>query len=453
MSLRLRLTLLYTSLLGGVLSLFGAFVYGLVSVVLMNQIDNTLSSAANELIFYIHINSSGQIVFRSLYDIEVGDNLNFEVWNNEKKLQSARPIGLQDPLDIVGLRSGKVQFSTVQNEIQKFRVLNVPIQTIREPVGVIQVAIDLTLLEVTQRTLASVLVILVGISMLMFGLASWFVNGQALAPLEIMTKVATNITHANDLSLRIPFTGSTNDEVGKLIITFNQTMHRLEQLFSTQRRFIADVSHELRTPLTVIKGNIGLMRRIKKLDEESLSSVETEVDRMIHMVGDLLLLAQAESGRLPLDLKPIELDTVLLAVYNQMRVVVGERLHMRISDIDQVIINGDRDRIKQVLFNLLGNAIQYTPTGGSVTITLRKVSEKAQLIINDTGTGIPAKDLPHIFERFYRGEKSRVRRDGIGYGLGLPIAFWIVRSHGGTIEVTSQEGKGSTFCVWLPLQK
>jgi signal transduction histidine kinase len=214
------------------------------------------------------------------------------------------------------------------------------------------------------------------------------------------------------------------------------------------------VSHELRTPLTVIKGNVGLLRRMGVGDEESLGSIEAEVDRLTRLVGDLLLLAQAESGKLPLDMRPVELDTVLLEVFQQTRVLAGDRLQMRLTDIDQVQVTGDRDRLKQVLLNLVGNAIKYTPAGGQVNLSLGKTADQARLIVEDTGPGIPSQDLPYIFERFYRAEKSRTRsREGSGFGLGLSIAYWIIRNHNGRIEVNSKEGQGTTFCVWLPLAR
>ncbi|HMN61979.1 MAG TPA: ATP-binding protein, partial [Anaerolinea sp.] len=125
--------------------------------------------------------------------------------------------------------------------------------------------------------------------------------------------------------------------------------------------------------------------------------------------------------------------------------------NLQISGIDQVSIIADRDRIKQVLLNLVGNAVQYTPTGGLVSINLERVEDRARVIVTDTGPGIPAEDLTHIFERFYRGEKSRSRSMGSGFGLGLSIAYWIVRNHGGSIDVNSVEGQGTSFCVWLPL--
>jgi signal transduction histidine kinase len=126
---------------------------------------------------------------------------------------------------------------------------------------------------------------------------------------------------------------------------------------------------------------------------------------------------------------------------------------MRISSIDQVQVTGDRDRLKQVLVNLVGNAVQYTPPGGQVALSLDRSDNQARILVTDSGPGISPKDLPHIFERFYRGEKSRKRGQGSGFGLGLSIAYWIVRNHNGRIEVNSREGQGTTFCVWLPLKR
>jgi signal transduction histidine kinase len=148
----------------------------------------------------------------------------------------------------------------------------------------------------------------------------------------------------------------------------------------------------------------------------------------------------------------VELDSLVLEVMNQMRVLARERVSLTLGEFDQILVCGDEDRLKQVLVNLIGNAIMYTPAGGEVTIGVGKLEERARITVTDNGPGIPAADLPHIFERFYRGEKSRTRsRDGKGFGLGLSIAYWIVRNHGGIIEVSSKEKAGTTFCVWLPL--
>jgi signal transduction histidine kinase len=194
------------------------------------------------------------------------------------------------------------------------------------------------------------------------------------------------------------------------------------------------------------------MRRMNCTDDESMDSIESEVDRLTRLVGDLLLLAQAESGKLPLANELVEIDSLVLEVLNQMRILTKDRLHLTLGEIDQVLVCGDKDRLKQVLVNLIGNAIQYTPTGGEVIVGVGKVDNRARITVSDNGPGIPPEDLPHIFERFYRGEKSRTRtKEGKGFGLGLSIAYWIVRNHGGQIEVSSREPSGTTFCVWLPL--
>ena len=136
-----------------------------------------------------------------------------------------------------------------------------------------------------------------------------------------------------------------------------------------------------------------------------------------------------------------------------MRVLAGGKVQIKMTEIDQILVNGDRDRLKQVLLNLIANAIQYTPQGGEIFLSLAKVGEQARIIVRDTGPGIPPEDLPHIFDRFYRAEKSRTRSKTTGFGLGLSIADWIVENHGGQIKVESKVGKGTTFAIWLPLGK
>jgi two-component system, OmpR family, sensor kinase len=454
MSLRFRLTLLYTSLMGGTLLLFGALVYGLVSLILLDQIDSSITSQADAIIQVLRVNSSGQFDLRPLDMYQPSDNnLIFQVWGIDRKLQFSRPRSWLRPLDEVGRQTGSVMFNSTYSRGIHLRVLSLPLVTQRGPSGILQVGISLNLLDVTQSVLSTVLIVLALISMGITGLGAYLAINQALAPLATVTQIATTITKADDLTRRIPLTGPPDNEVGQLILAFNETLSRLEALFATQKRFVADVSHELRTPLTVIKGEVSLMRKIGGFDEDSLISIETEVDRLTRMVSNLLLLAQAESGKMPLDLRPIELDTILLEVFHQMKTLSGGRVNLAIPEIDQVQLIGDRDRLKQVLLNIVGNAVQYTPNGGAVNLSLNKQANQARIVVSDTGPGIPPEDLPHIFERFYRGEKSRSRTHHSGFGLGLSIAYWIVRSHGGSIDVSSREGQGTTFCIWIPLQQ
>jgi signal transduction histidine kinase len=278
------------------------------------------------------------------------------------------------------------------------------------------------------------------------------VTGQALEPLETMAEVTRQITSTDDLSKRIPVVTGSNDEINELVLSFNQTLVRLERLFNSQRRFLADVSHELRTPLTVIKGNVGLMRMMNEVDDESLSSIEAEVDRLTRLVGDLLLMAQAETGRMPLTFEPVEIDELVFEVFEQMKTLSGGKHDIRIKNIEPAIVSGDRDRLKQVLLNIGSNAVKFTPEGQQIWFNLAVSGNWVQIEVVDRGPGISKEEIQHIFERFYRGDKSRTRsQKDVGFGLGLPIAYWIVRNHGGRIDVDSKVGDGTVFTIWLPI--
>jgi two-component system, OmpR family, sensor kinase len=455
MSLRVRLTLLYITLVGGILLLFGVAVYSTVSLTLLNQVDETLQRTAVDIINTTQVDEAGELSLNRLPALDLPTDQYVQLWGRDGELRPLRPIsnGLLNRLIGMGLPRPVPVYRNVVTGNLPLRVLTVPLVIGERIIGVLQVGSIVSVIEATQRTLLTVLMIGALIAISVAGLAGWFTTNRALSPLEDVTQTALQITRADDLSHRIPYHGSPNDEVGQLILAFNQTLSRLESLFNTQRRFMADVGHELRTPLTVIKGNVGLMRRIGETDEESLAGIENEVDRLTRLVGDLLLLAHAESGKLPLDTRLVELDTLLLDVLQQMRVLAGERLKLKLGEIDQILVCGDKDRLKQVMVNLIGNAINYTPAGGEVVVGVGKSNNLARITVADTGPGIPPEDLPHIFERFYRAEKSRTRsvHSSKGFGLGLSIAYWIVNNHGGKIDVNSTVGEGTTFCVWLPL--
>lgn len=455
MSLRARLTIFYTAVLAGVLVLFGLAVYGLISVVQLRQVDDTLERTARDLIFVARVDDEGNFILSQRVSLD--SSVVAQIWDNEGHLVGVNPAVepdsvLRSPLDPANLDANEEVFSSVPVGAARFRVLSVPLFSGGEQIGVLQAGTSLTILDALRADLVRYLFVLSAIAILLAGMFGLISGRRALAPLATVTDTALQITRADDLSRRIPVQTGPEDEVGKLITAFNDTMGRLEKLFATQRRFVADIGHELRTPLTVIRGNVDLMRRVGIEDEQSLHSIELEVDRLSRLVEDLLILAQAESGKLPMGRRRVELDTLLLEVFNQAHVLAGERVQLEIGKIDQVLVCGDRDRLRQVVLNLVANAIKYTLKSGTVTVNLSKEEGKAKFSVKDTGVGIPAEDLPHVFERFYRGDKSRSRgKDGAGFGLGLSIAYWIVRNHGGQIEVKSKPKRGSTFTVWLPL--
>ena len=450
--LRARLTLLYSTLMGGVLLLFGMAVYALVNVTLIGQIDDLLNSTAQEILEVARVDSVGELTILHLPPLDMATNIYVQVWDREGRLVSSSLDREEflEPLNISGLTVLETDFRSIKYHSVPLRVMSVPLSIGGRGAGTMQVATSLAVINSVREDLLYILIMAAIFAVILVGVGSWFTIERSLAPLDTIVETAEQINRADDLSRRIPYKHLPNDEVGQLVLTFNQTLERLETIFTSQQRFLADVSHELRTPLTVIKGNVGLMRHMDTVDEETLVSIDEEVNRLTRLVGDLLLLAQAETGNIPLQKEKLELDSLLFEVLQEMHVLAAGKIKIKLTEIDQIQILGDRDRLKQVLLNLISNAVQYTPEGGEIFLSLSKKKKNACLLIRDTGPGIPAEDLPHIFERFYRTEKSRTRSKNAGFGLGLSIAYWIIEKHKGKINVESKEGEGTSFEILLP---
>ncbi len=392
MSLRTRLTVLYAVVAGAILMFFGIAIYGLVSVMLVDQMDLALNQTAHQIITNTRVNALGDLEVIELPSLDVTSAIFVQVWDEDNALKITSPniSRLDQPLDSVGLRTISPIYRDSRVNEASLRVLSVPLVVEGRRVGLLQIGENRFLVDLTLRTMLWVLAGALVLFVTVAAIAGWLLTGQVLAPLEKVTAAALSITNADDLSRRIPNTTHAQNEVGILIEAFNQTLDRLEQLFSTQKRFMADVSHELRTPLTVIKGNVSLLRKMKKPDEESLQTIESEVDRLTRMVGDVLLLAQAESGKLPLNLQKVDLDSVLMEVFQQVSVLAGGKIKLHISEIEPVEVMADRDRMKQVYLNLMANAVKYTPSGGTVIVSLKRVDNRVQTMITDTGPGIPS---------------------------------------------------------------
>lgn len=472
MTLRTRLTLFYTLLVAIVLFLFGLAAYASTESILNEQIDLKLNSAVldTEQVFKItesrdFVLTYGKNVLLTEYGdfvLTYGKSILVQYWDMNGELVYVAEDNIikvtETPMHKPALKKALDGGQRIWGEVYRgdlhYKVLTETLLIDGVPAGVLQVG---TSMGDADRILINLKRVLISIGLVAVMVAGFFVGGvtqRALIPLATVTRTASEIQRADDLSRRIPEADHQHDEVGQLIKVFNLTLERLEKLFRSQQRFIADVGHELRTPLTAIKGNADLMRRVGKMDDESLQAMENEIDRLTRMVGDLLLVAQAESGSLPLDFRQVEVDTILLEVFQQMKVLARGIKEFKIAEIDQVLVCGDRDRLKQVMLNLVSNALNYTPKDGYINLKLGKKGGHAYFMVTDTGPGIAQENLEHIFERFYRAEKSRSRRDevdGKGFGLGLSIAYWIVQNHGGRIDVKSELGEGTTFTVWLPL--
>lgn len=452
LSLRTRITILNTSLLGGVILIFGILIYVLISRLLMDQINNTLTQTVSQIIANSRVTNVGELEVVTLPDLELTAGVYIQYWDRTNQLKVASP-GIQNmakPLDPDGFSYN----TTVTNDVKvsniHLRVTTMPLFAGSRRLGTLMAGMNLSFIDRTQRSLILVLLSVTLASMLFVSVASWMTINRSLEPLVLVTKTAEQITRADDLSRRIPEDISPDDEVGFLVRTYNDSLARLETLFTAQQRFLADVSHELRTPLTVIKGNADLIQRFGP-DPESITTIKEEVDRLTRMVGDLLLLAQAETGKMSVTLKPMYLDELITDSFQQLKVLADDKVDLKLVEIDQANVMGDKDRLKQVFINLISNAITYTPKNGTVKVRLQKDQATASVTIEDNGPGIKPEDLEHIFDRFYRGEKARTRTQTSGYGLGLSIANRIVAAHNGRISVESTVGVGSIFTVILPL--
>ncbi len=461
MSIRLRLTLMYSILLVIILLVFSASVISILHWALLDSIDRTLDQTVNEVVR----NIQGPSVEFSLageptltfelppqLDIFRASNVYVQVWTRDGRLTSSSGnLGnYSAPLDQAALSAMEQTRRNVIVNGFPLRVLTRPLFVTDRIVGRIQVAEPIGSVQETERGVAAVMVVA---GFFAFVISLFLGNAlieRALRPIENIAEAASQIATGDDLSRRIPYDGPL-DELGKLTVIFNATLSRLEQLFTAQRRFVADVSHELRTPLTVIQGNVDIIRRYGP-DGDSLDAISSESRRMTRMVGDLLLLAQADAGQLPLQTEHLELDSLVLEVFEQAKLLAAEGgTVVRLGRFEPVRVHADPDRLKQLLLNLVSNAIKFTPAEGTVTLSVWPDGPEALMAVEDTGDGIPAEDLPHIFERFYRVDKARARKQG-GAGLGLSIAHWIAEAHGGRITVSSAVGVGTTFTIRLPRQ-
>jgi heavy metal sensor kinase len=461
-SIRLRLTLWHTALLALVLAGFAALVYVTVNGQVENDVDHEIDvralQASRELraitvggpprpVRPVELPTSA-LVDTSLYVQVVSPN--GEVLSRSQNLTESLPT----PADTLRRAlAGQEVRDRLEFEDGRIEMQTAPLTVDGNVVGVLQVAAPL---QAAEARLSGLRFVLAGVVLGALGLAAligWFLASRAMRPVDRMTRTARAIGHSADFSRRLEEPGE-HDELGRLASTFNEMLADLDHAFTTQRRFLADASHELRTPLAVIRTNVEALLRGADADPEerdaSLRAIARETDRMGRLVADLLALARADAGQ-PLVQKPVELDALLIEVYQQQR-RLADGLNLSLGELEQVEIQGDPDRLKQLALNLVDNALRYTPPGGDVTLDVVREGDWAVFRVRDTGVGIPAQDLPHIFDRFYRVDRPRTRQAG-GTGLGLAIAKWVAEAHGGRIDVDSVVDRGSTFSVYLPARK
>jgi two-component system OmpR family sensor kinase len=451
-SLRWRLTLLSTLTMALVFALFSALTILTVRYFLFQTIDDNLERQSRQSLDFILSRPSGD--WSGMNRQNQVDTVFYTVIDAKGHTVSTdRQIPFTDVLFNQALNGETVKQTQILPDGTRVRLMMQPIGLKRtgEIIGVLLAATPLAIADNVQHDLTILLV--VG-SLILFGVAfigSYLLTGRTLRAVEKVTQKARQIELSQDLSQRIPDPGS-DDEVGRLVRTFNDMLSRLEATFDSQRRFVADSSHELRTPLTVIRSNLHLLARETDPAERAniMSVTEGEVSRINRMVNDLLYIAQMQAGHdIKPVLRPVELDSLLLEVFARARSLAAlknQRVLLLHEDVATTL--GDRDQLQHLLLNLVDNAIKYTPEGGTISLGLWVDDEVARIEVADNGPGIAEEELAHIFDRFFRTQAARdtVRS---GSGLGLSIVKTIAEAHGGQIEVASRLGEGTTFRLLL----
>ena len=465
-SVRLRLTAWYAATLALVLSIFGALLYGVVGYQLVRHHDGSLRDAAAQVarILSEHEDCESLTEAQRAQLDRVGHLVLFHEVAGEKRVfyQSADLGLMQIPLEMLASSSeapGAGWFETVEDPSKPLRIYSEPYRSRSGRRGLIHVAAGLGDVPGPLASLRLALLLMAPLAVLFASLGGYWLAGRALAPVDEVTRMAQEIG-ASSLGRRLPVT-KAQDEIARLVDTFNQMIARLEGSFESMKRFTADASHELRGPLTTMRGAIDVaLSQPREAGEyrKALASVGEDVNRLRSIAEDLLVLARADAGRMKIERLPVRLDVVAAEVAESLRPLAVERAVSLVTRSEATVrVQGDERWLRQLVFNLLDNAIKFsTPVSSAerravVTIEVTGSGGAGILRVEDTGPGIPEEALPHIFERFYRADNARSYRGREGFGLGLSIAEWVVHAHHGTIAAANAAGGGTTFAVSLPL--
>ncbi|WP_135548767.1 sensor histidine kinase [Paenibacillus cymbidii] len=483
MSIRLRMTLWYTGILTGTLLVFGIVLYFTLSYVLYENEKKQMRDLAGQLLSEKRMEPwviGGKIVPQ--INLPLLDQLNYPgfliqtVDMNGDVIQTSSQYRFTVPQPILDKAANNITtFTKTTIYGRSLLFYSTPIElSLRggqtNIVAVLQVASIVDDIESILQTLLYILLVLGIVTIVIAGAFGLIVTRRALRPIENVIAAASQIGKGEDLDKRIAYNGP-QDEIGRLTSTFNSMMGRIQGAYSeleesnrVQRRFVSDASHELRTPLTTIRGNVELLEKMwqqslrqselpegerMEMSLEAMQDIAGEAARMSRLVNDLLSLARADAGlrmekeRLPI--RPLVEDVARKAQLLPKKVawIAGD-----LSALEGVYVYGNGDYLRQLMFIFIENAFKYTPEG-QVEIGALRTPEQVGIRITDTGIGMDKDEVPNIFERFYRADPSRGQTSGTG--LGLSIAKWIIDEHGGSIEVKTRKGAGSTFVIWLPV--
>lgn len=493
-SIRFKLTLYYSLIVGGTLLVFAVASYFYTEQNLMTSLDRSLYQEVVWLKNFIEpqakrvrakkqrvkpsqktdknkaapakeIRKSDEIVMKNV------DSLDAEydaLWNeiHEHSLRTSKKQIIQirdrngDLIWKTGLGKEEIQFDDIPQDITKLvTIWNVQGQPLRLAVSQdrfmkVYVAYPISEINDLLNNLFSIFIFLIPVALIVSVGGGWFLAARSLKPVDDITKAARAIT-AQNLDRRIQYTG-IDDELGRLVATFNDMISRLQLSFSQIQQFSSDASHELRTPLTILRGELELALRSKRNSPEEyrkvLASALEETIRMTTIVDNLLTLTKADMGTSYIKMQDVWLRTIIQELHEDSEILAErKKISVSIGSLDDTLVTGDPVRLRQLFLNLIDNAIKYTPEHGTVELSLLRENGHAKVRVKDSGIGIPKEDIGKIFDRFYRVDKARSRELG-GSGLGLSISKWITEIHGGSIAVESEVNRGSIFTVSLPLK-
>jgi len=457
-SIKFRFTIWYLLVLAVLLIALSAGVYFSLSQSLYRSLDRSLELRSTQLRSIPTILES---IRQGEFQEQLGEIIILYFYTGNQLVEVSAP-GISISLThefISEAIAGSSSFATTQTaEGERVRLLAIPVElSIPGPLSGTQSA-ALVIARSTRQIdnalarLVRTFTIAVPLALALAAGGGIFLARRALQPVDKIAQTAREIEEG-DLSRRINV--NTKDELGRLAATLNEMIGRLEKAFQRQKQFTSDASHELRAPLAVIEAESSLALQKERPSSDyrrSLEIISQESKQMSSLIDQLLTLARADAGKEQWNFTEVNLGKLINNLSTDVEILCQEKgLSFQLGQTQDLVVKGDEARLRELFMNLLDNAIRYTPSPGTVSVSFRREEQMAVVAITDTGVGIPAEDIPFIFERFYRVDKSRSRAEG-GSGLGLAICKHIVEAHGGKIEAESQVGVGSTFSVWLPLQ-
>ncbi len=456
MPLRLRLTAVYVVLLAGALAGLSLSVYLITANRISDTVDDELKLQGDAVITAltpIDPPLSTETMRENQWlrlDEEAASGVVFQITSLDgRTVYSSFPPGSPELSPLVTGNPGESLFTTAEIENERFRLQYQPISRDGEVLGRVVTAQSLKDMDQTLDQVRTTLIFGGVAVLLVTNVPAYLLAGRVLEPVRRVSRLARDIERTADFSRRVP-PSAAGDEMAELTTTFNSMIERVGRTLETQKAFLADSSHELRRPLTVLRTNIAILRDPSLPAEEReacLRDMRAEAQAMSRLLSDLLFLSRRRRDEIVR--APVDWSAICEQAIDRLRARGDE--HKLVARIEPgARVNGDERRLRQMLENLLENSADYTPEGGRIELDLRLVDGLARLEVQDTGMGISNEDLPHIFDRFYRGQDARAAHSE-GSGLGLAIAKYIIDAHGGSIEVTSQPGSGTTIVVELPL--